>query len=109
MVTLASRVAAAASSPATSWVDFTINTVGFSFRKGQAFFRAKELLSAGRSRVEIAHALGFASQSHFRLFVGPPACLLRLRQECRSALMVGEHLQNPARLCAPSEVLKVSA
>src|SRR3990170_98763 len=27
--------AAAASSPATSWVDFTINTVGFSFRKGQ--------------------------------------------------------------------------
>ena len=27
--------AAAAWSPATSWVDFTINTVGFSFRKGQ--------------------------------------------------------------------------
>jgi hypothetical protein len=27
--------AAAASSPATSWADFTINTVGFSFRNGQ--------------------------------------------------------------------------
>jgi hypothetical protein len=34
--------AAAASSPATSWADFTINTVGFSFRKGHPWLSSRQ-------------------------------------------------------------------
>jgi AraC-like DNA-binding protein len=52
--------------------------------------RGKELLSAGLSLVEIAHTLGFASQSHFsdvfRKTTG--ASPGRFRQETGSGLLV---------------------
>src|SRR6266545_1795409 len=60
--------AAAASSPAMSWADFTINTVGFSFRNGQVHPGPQPLhqVSVGASRDELDYEDMVALSGMFR-------------------------------------------